>query len=303
MSPIIPVIAGPTAVGKTAVSVALAGLLDAEIISADSRQIYAPFRIGTARPTEVELQKVAHHLIGELPLDAPYSAGLFAQRLQRIIPDLRARDKRGIVVGGSTLYVHALIEGLSDIPPIEPGIRDILNAELEDRGSEALYAELLKVDPVFAATVDPSKSQRIVRGLEVFRGTATALSQFHQPPPLADQRYQLIVLHVDRDMLYARIDQRVDDMISEGLLEECSRALEMAPDRTLNAWRTIGYQEILPWLDGKYDLEEAIRLIKRNSRRYAKRQLTWYRRYTEAVWIETADRDSADIAEQILKMI
>ena len=301
MNPIIPVIAGPTAVGKTAVSIALARLLDAEIVSADSRQIYAPFRIGTARPSDQELQGARHHLIGELGLEAPYSAGRFAQRIQDIIPGITARGKRAIVVGGSTLYVHALIDGLSDIPAVDPSIRTTLNQELERDGSEELHKALLSVDPDYAATLDPTKTQRIVRGLEVYRGTGRPLSHFHQPPPLPGQRYQLIVLHVERDLLYARIDERVDEMLAGGLLEECRQALEAAPDRSLNAWRTIGYQELLPWMDGEYDLNEAIRLIKRNSRRYAKRQLTWYKRYADAVWIDTADKDPESIASHIEK--
>ncbi len=181
--PIIPVIAGPTAVGKTSLSVALALEMDAEIISADSRQIYAPFRIGTARPTESEMRGVQHHLMGEFPLHAPYSAGLFAEKARSIVPNIKSRGKGIVVVGGSTLYVHALIEGLSDIPPVDSSIRDVLNRELEERGSEALHAELLNVDPVFAATLDPTKSQRVLRGLEVFRGTGKPLSHFHTPHP------------------------------------------------------------------------------------------------------------------------
>lgn len=299
MKPIIPVIAGPTAVGKTAVSVALAELLDAEIVSADSRQIYAPFRIGTARPSEEEMHAVPHHLIGEYELHEEYSSGRFAQRVQQIIPDIQARKKRVVVVGGSTLYVHALIEGLSDIPAVEPEVRAILNRELQERGSEALHAELQAADPAFAATLDPTKSQRIVRGLEVWRGTGKPLSHFHQPPPLPDQHYRLVVLHVERDLLYTRIDDRVDQMLAEGLLDEFRSSLETYPDRSLNAWRTIGYQELLPWIDGEYDLEEAIRLIKRNSRRYAKRQLTWYKRYPDATWIDSSGQEPAAVASQI----
>ena len=299
MNPIIPVIAGPTAVGKTAVSIALAGILDAEIISADSRQIYAPFRIGTARPNDHEMQSARHHLVGELSLDDDYSAGKFAQLIQQIIPDISSRGRRTIVVGGSTLYVHALIEGLSDIPSVDPGVRETLKQELALKGAAALHKELLEVDPDFAATLDPTKSQRIVRGLEIYRGTVTPLSHFHQPPPLPGQCYRLIVLHVERELLYERIDNRVDEMLSEGLLDECRKALTAAPDRSLNAWRTIGYQELLPWIDGEYDLEEAVRLIKRNSRRYAKRQLTWYQRYPDALWIDTAGRNPESIARQI----
>jgi tRNA dimethylallyltransferase len=301
--PIIPVIAGPTAVGKTSLSVALALEMDAEIISADSRQIYAPFRIGTARPTEDEMQGVRHHLMGELLLDTPYSAGRFAERVRDIIPDISLRGKAVVAVGGSTLYVHALIKGLSDIPTVDSEIRDALNKELEDRGSEALHTELLKIDPDFAGTLDPTKSQRILRGLEVYRGTGKPLSHFHTPPPLPGQNYQLFVLHTDRATLYERIDQRVDAMIDEGLAEEFRAAWKAMPDPTLNAWRTIGYQELIPWIQGERSFEEAVRLLKRNSKRYAKRQLTWYKRYTEAIWLDTSTRGIDEQVKTVLAKI
>ena len=300
---IIPVIAGPTAVGKTSLSVALALEMDAEIISADSRQIYAPFRIGTARPTDLEMLGVPHHLMGDLPLEAPYSAGRFADKARDIIPNIQSRGKGIVVVGGSTLYVHALIEGLSDIPPVDKGIRDTLNKELDDRGPKALHAELLDVDPVFAATLDPTKSQRILRGLEVFRGTGKPLSHFHTPPPLPGQTYQLFVLHTDRTTLYERIDRRVDAMLAEGLVEELTAAWKATSNPTLNAWRTIGYQELIPWIQGERSFEEATRLLKRNSRRYAKRQLTWYRRYTEATWLDTSKLAIEDQVSTVLSSI
>lgn len=297
---VIPVIAGPTAVGKTALSVALARELDAEIVSADSRQIYAPFRIGTARPTAEEMQGVPHHLMGELPLEAPYSAGRFADRARKIIPNVQSRGKRVVVVGGSTLYVHALIEGLSDIPAVDDDIRVTLNKELEERGVEALHNELVHVDPAFAKTLDPSKSQRILRGLEVHRGTGKPLSHFHTPPPLPGQDYRLFVLHMDRTALYERIDSRVDLMLEAGLMEELKAAWETAPDPDLNAWRTIGYQELIPWMQGDRSFEEAVRLLKRNSRRYAKRQLTWYKRYSDAIWLDTS---TLDISEQVSSVL
>lgn len=299
----IPIIAGPTAVGKTALSIALAKRIDAEIVSADSRQIYAPFRIGTARPTPDEMSGVAHHLMGIWPLDRPYSAGIFAETARSLIPGILDRGKRVIVVGGSTLYVEALLHGLSDIPEVDPVIREELNREVHVGNLPALYKELLSADPAFAATLDPSKSQRIVRGLEVLRGTGRPLSEFHTPPPLPGQSFRMTVLHADRQQLYARINQRVEDMVEEGLLDECRDALATWPDTKLNAWRTIGYQELIPYLYGESTLEAAVHAIQRNSRRYAKRQLTWYRRYPEAEWLdltakgveETADRIAAEI--------
>jgi tRNA dimethylallyltransferase len=303
VKPVIPVIAGPTAVGKTAVSVALAKLLDGEVVSADSRQIYAPFRIGTARPTPEEMQGVPHHLLGQLELHEAYSAGRFADQATSLIPGIQDRGKHVVVVGGSTLYVHALIEGLSDIPKVDPSIRQSLNSELEQRGPAALHTELAEADPVFAKSLDATKSQRIIRGLEVFRGTGKPLSDFHRPPPLPDQKYRLFVLHVERQSLYKRIDSRVDQMVEEGLIEEVRAAWEANPVHTLNAWRTIGYQELLPWFDGECTLDEAIRLIKRNSRRYAKRQLTWYKRYPDALWLDSSEQSTDDLAKTIAEVI
>ena len=304
MKSLIPVIAGPTAVGKTALSVELAKMIDAEVVSADSRQIYAPFRIGTARPTPEEMQGVPHHLMGELPLTAAYSAGRFAERAKSLIPEIESRGKRVVVVGGSTLYVDALLNGLSDIPSVDPSIRDELNRMVQSGHLAELYRELSAADPTFAATLDPSKSQRIVRGLEVLRGTGKPLSSFHTPPPLSDSEFLLIILHTERDRLYDRINRRVDQMIEDGLRQEVDAAWSRYPDDSLNAWRTIGYQEWLPVLSGERSEEEAVRLIKRNSRRYAKRQLTWYSRYKGARWIdlsiEELDVVASTLADQLL---
>ena len=301
----IPIIAGPTAVGKTALSIALAKRLDAEIVSADSRQIYAPFRIGTARPTAREMDGVVHHLMGIWPLERAYSAGIFADMARELIPSILERGNRVIVVGGSTLYVEALLNGLSDIPKVDPAIRTHLNSEVQDGDLATLYKELQEADPVFAATLDPSKSQRIIRGLEVFRGTGRPLSDFHTPPPFPGQSFRLIVLHADRQKLYDRINERVEDMVTAGLVEECRDALSAEPDTGLNAWRTIGYQELMPFLKGACSLEQSVQAIQRNSRRYAKRQLTWYRRYPEAQWLDleeagvekTADRLASELRE------
>ena len=282
----IPIIAGPTAVGKTALSIALAKRLDAEIVSADSRQIYAPFRIGTARPTALEMDGVVHHLMGIWPLDRAYSAGIFADMARALIPSILERGKRVIVVGGSTLYVEALLNGLSDIPKVDPAIRTQLNSAVLAGELETLYKELQEADPVFAATLDPTKSQRIIRGLEVFRGTGSPLSDFHTPPPLPGQSFRLLVLHADRQKLYDRINERVEHMVTAGLVDECREALAAEPDTGLNAWRTIGYQELMPFLQGDCSLEQSVQAIQRHSRRYAKRQLTWYRRYPEAQWLD-----------------
>ncbi len=293
--PLIPIVAGPTAVGKTSVSLQVANALSAEIISADSRQIYKEFSIGTACPTPDQLKQVKHHFVQEISVGEPYSSGIFAERVSSVAADVLSRGKNIVVTGGSTLYIHALLHGLSDIPQVDPSIRVELNTRLVKEGPVTLYRELVQVDPIYANTLDQSKSQRIIRGLEVFIGTGQPISSFHGSPPLPEHRFQLFVLHRERKELYNRIDERVDEMIAGGLVEEVESVLVTKPDLSDNAFRTIGIQELLPHLSGETSLDEAITLIKRNSRRYAKRQLTWFKRYPEAIWIDVDATDAAQI--------
>lgn len=292
---LIPIIAGPTAVGKTSVSIQVAKALDAEIVSADSRQIYKEFSIGTACPSPDQLKEVKHHLVQEIAIGEDYSAGIFANRVSSVASNILLRDKGIVIAGGSTLYIHALLYGLSDIPKVDPIIRIKLNARLDSEGPKELYRELLQVDPIFAKTLDATKSQRIIRGLEVFFGTGQPISSFHGSSPLPTHRFKLFVLYRQRKRLYERIDERVDDMISAGLIGEIQAVLETDPDLEDNAFRTIGLQELIPYMQGQTSLEESVSLIKRNSRRYAKRQLTWFKRYPEAVWIDVDEEDPTNV--------
>lgn len=297
---VIPIIAGPTAVGKTSTSLSVALARNAEIISADSRQIYREFSIGTASPTREDCRLVRHHFVREIGIGDDFSAGIFASRVFGRIGSIANRGHNVLVTGGSTLYVHALIHGLSDIPAVDPEFRIALNQRLQKEGSTVLFDELVRVDPDFAETLDSSKSQRIIRGLEVFLGTGTPLSHFHTPPPDQGYRFKLFVLYRDRKILYERINLRVETMIKSGLLEELQNILKSGFDVSDNAFRTIGYQELIPVLDGEYSLQDGIELIKRNSRRYAKRQLTWYKRYENALWI---DVDKEDATASILRNV
>lgn len=277
----IPVIMGATAVGKTAYALALAQEKQGEIISADSRQVYIEINIGTAKPSAEELAAVPHHFINELHLEQAFSAGQFAKAAEARIRTLLEAGILPIVCGGSTLYLNALMFGLADVPDIPAQIRADLGTELASKGPAALYEELLSIDPLFAATLDPSKTQRLIRGLEVYRGTGTRLSDFHQaqtPPPF---QYAPLVLNRDRAVLYHRIEQRVDMMLSEGLLDEVQGLLEAGFSPRLNPLRTIGYQEPIAFLQGELEEVEMIRLIKRNTRRYAKRQMTWFRQFSQ----------------------
>lgn len=292
------VITGPTATGKTALGLRLAQDLGGEIISADSRQIYKELTIGSAKPTVNELAQVPHHFINELNLGEPYSAGLFAEQASVRIDEVLARGRVPVVVGGSTLYLHALIHGLSPTVPCDPVVRTNIEKRLEELGKEALYEELSRIDPQSASTMDPTKTSRLVRALEVFELTGTPLSQFHghsTPPP---HEFCVTVLTLERPTLYRRIEKRVDQMLEAGLMEENRQIRDLQLDRTLPALKSIGYQEPLAYLNGHCSWEDMVGLIKRNSRRYAKRQLTWLRRY------ETYRRIYAQIpTDKLLKTI
>jgi tRNA dimethylallyltransferase len=282
----IPVLTGPTAVGKTALSLELAEAIGAEIISADSRQVYRELTIGTAKPTANELARVPHHFIDERSLDDPWTAGQFAKAANARIESVLDRDRTPLVVGGSTLYLHALQFGLADIPRVPHAVRASLEARLEREGAQALYEELRDVDPEAAASMDATKTQRLVRALEVYHHTGRPLTAYHRDQEQPPFDFVTVVLHRDRAKLYDRINRRVDHMMAQGLLDEVRGVMAAGVDRDAPPLRTIGYQEPFDYLNGQISIDEMVRLIKRNSRRYAKRQLTWFRRYDEYIWQE-----------------
>ena len=287
-------IVGPTAVGKTALGIRLAQALDGEIISADSRQIYKELCIGSAKPTAKELALVPHHFIDELRLGEYYSAGLFAEQATARIGEILERNRVPIIVGGSTLYLHALIHGLSPLIPSDAVVRRSIEKRLADLGKEALYAELCRIDPDSANTMDQTKTARVMRALEVFELTGTPLSRFHDVQKTPLYSFCVTVLTLDRSLLYRRIEQRVDAMIAAGLMKEVQNIRNMQLDLTLPALKSIGYKEPLAYLDGLYTWPDMIEVLKRNSRRYAKRQITWFRRY------EAYQRMSADTPDDVL---
>ncbi|HMB93997.1 MAG TPA: tRNA (adenosine(37)-N6)-dimethylallyltransferase MiaA [Rhodothermales bacterium] len=280
----IPVLTGPTAVGKTELSLSLAEEIGAEIISVDSRQIYKPLSIGTAKPNPDELARVPHHFINELDLDQDFSAGQFARQAEERISEIGARGHIPLIVGGSTLYLHALQFGLANIPDVPKSVRKQIEKRLNQEGQEALYAELQQLDPSTAQTMDPTKTQRLVRALEVYHGTGQPLSSYEHEAPRYS--YTTVVLHRDRAELYGRINERVDRMLEKGLLDEVQTVMDQTQNIMANPLRTIGYQEPISYLQGEIDYAAMVRLLKRNSRRYAKRQLTWFRRYPAYRWLE-----------------
>jgi tRNA dimethylallyltransferase len=293
-------IAGPTAVGKTELSLDVAEELGAEIVSADSRQVYRELTIGTAKPSSEAQERVPHHFIGERSLHEPFSAGTFADKANERIRSIRDRDRYPLVVGGATLYLHALQYGLADIPDVDDEVRAWLEERLDEEGPDALYEELQEVDPTQAEKSDPTKTQRVVRALEVYHGTGKPLTYYHENQPEPPFSFTTIVLNRDREELYDRINRRVDRMLEEGLLDEVRAVLDIdGVQLDEPPLSTIGYREPIQYLNGEIDYDEMVRLVKRNTRRYAKRQLTWFRRYDEYTWMDAASTTPEDVLDHL----
>jgi len=278
------VIAGPTAVGKTALCVTLAQQLGTEVVSADSRQFFRELSIGTAKPTPAEMQGVPHHFIDSHSITETYNAGQYEADCLALLDQLFQRHSVVILTGGSGLYLQAVTEGLDALPPANPGLRAQLQQLLVTQGLAPLVEELAEVDPVTYARIDRQNPQRVLRALEVTRSTGQPFSSFHGATPKAPRPFRTVKVALERprEKLYQRIDQRVDDMLAAGLLAEVEGLL---PYRHHNALQTVGYQELFGYLAGEYDWAEAVRLLKRNTRHYAKRQLSWLRRDPAYQWL------------------
>jgi tRNA dimethylallyltransferase len=276
------VLVGPTAVGKTGLALRLAAHFKTEIISADSRQIYKELTIGTAKPTQAELAQIPHHFIDSHSIHENYDANQFGDEALTLINSLFERHDYLIVCGGSGLYIKALLEGFDDIPEVADEVRDQLIEEFENKGLLWLQNKMRELDPEHFKTIDQKNPVRLMRALEVKISTGKSIASFQ-----TSRKKQLpfkvvkVGLEVDRAQLYERIDHRMDAMLELGLFEE---AQQLYPHKNQNALQTVGYREIFDYLDGQYDREEAVRLLKRNSRRYAKRQLTWFKRDEDITW-------------------
>ncbi|WP_421763009.1 tRNA (adenosine(37)-N6)-dimethylallyltransferase MiaA [Ekhidna sp.] len=282
--PLLISIVGPTAVGKTALAIQLAQWLETEIISADSRQFYQEMTIGTAKPSPKELALVPHHFIDSHSIKEIYSAGAFGRDAEKKIVEIHQTKKTVIAVGGSGLYLKAIWEGFDDMPEVDLNIRKELNEELGENGLTHLLDQLKDLDPEYYEEVDKMNGQRIIRALEVIRGTGKPFSYFRRANTREMPYEQLkIGLNLEREKLFERINLRMDLMIKAGLFEE---AKALYKHKNHNALQTVGYSEIFDFFDRAYDREEAIRLLKRNSRRYAKRQLTWFNKYDDIHWFE-----------------
>jgi tRNA dimethylallyltransferase len=299
------IILGPTAVGKSNLAIELAKKLDGEIISADSMQVYFGMDIGTAKPSREELEEVPHHLINIIPPDKNWSVSDFVTNARGIIEDIVKREKLPIVVGGTGLYLNALIEGYA-FPIIEANkdIRERLEGEARSFGSLHLYERLKKVDPDAASNIHYNDLKRIIRALEVFEMTGKPISQLKSKDE-ENLPYEPVIvgLDMDRKKLYERIEERIDGMLKAGLIDEVKGLIAEGYDKKLSSMQAIGYKEVAEHLHGKYTYDELVNILKQNTRNFAKRQMTWFRRFKNVNWFDVEKLSIGDIIDLIKKEV
>ena len=291
---------GPTAVGKTEIAIELAQHLNAEIVSVDSRQIYRQMDIGTAKPTPEEQQAAPHHLIDCVDISQPFSVADYQSLADTAIADIQNRGKQVLLVGGAGLYFRAVIDGLFEGPGADPAVRERFEQEAAQHGVDALHERLRACDPESADRIHPNNVVRVIRALEVYELTGVPMSEHQQQWHPEKQRYPFIAfgLTMPRALLYHRIEQRVDVMLANGLIAEVESLLATGYARDTIALQSFGYKELITYLDGECTYTEAISQLKQDTRRFAKRQLTWFRKDTRIEWI---DRESTpDIVPHIL---
>ena len=297
-------VVGPTASGKTDVSIALAGKIKSEIISADSRQIYKNITIASAVPTLEETQGIKHHFLEMLELSQDYSAGMFGNDARALITKLLIEKLHPIVAGGSGLYIKSLIDGFFDLKIDTTEIRIELNEKLEKYGKEFLYNELIKVDPESAGRMSPEFSRRVIRALEVFYSTGEKLSDLHKKKIQIDFSPIQFGLLLERKYLYERINSRVELMVKKGLLDEVKSLMENGYHySTHNSLNTVGIKEVMMYYENKFSYDEMLKMIKQNTRNYAKRQMTWFNKDKRITWIDASSKSNEQIAEEIFTKI
>lgn len=282
----IPIICGPTASGKTGLAVRLAERFPVEVVSADSRQVFRRLNIGTAKPTAEECNKVRFHLVDMMEPGERYTAFRFMEDANRAIGEILARGAVPLVVGGTGLYLRALTDGVVEIAKDDMAIRERLESEMDELGPEAMHRRLATIDPVEAATVHPNNRVRVIRALELFELTGKCKSELVETGAYkkAEHVFEYHCLVPDRELLYERINHRVDQMMDDGLLAEVENLVAEGRAEALRRVPVIGYSELLDYLDGDRGLDEAVSLIKQNSRRYAKRQFTWFRHQADCIF-------------------
>ncbi|MBE6334030.1 MAG: tRNA (adenosine(37)-N6)-dimethylallyltransferase MiaA [Bacteroidales bacterium] len=285
------VLLGPTGVGKTDLCIEVARRLETSVVSCDSRQLYKEMRIGTVVPSSEQLKQVHHYFIQSRSVQDPYDAWHFEQDALRKIRELFAQGSNDVVMcGGSMMYIDAVCNGIDEVPSIPEEVRNELMQTFNEQGLEPIREELLHRDPVFYNQVDLNNTQRVIHAVEVCRVAGVPFSEL-RTKTVKEREFEIVKIGLlrEREELYERIDKRVDLMVDEGLVEE---ARSLYPNRELNALNTVGYKELFDHFDGKYDLAEAIRLIKRNSRHYARKQMTWFKRDKSINWFHPDDKES-----------
>lgn len=296
-------IGGPTATGKTALSLALAQRFGGEIINADSMQVYRQLSVGTAKPTAEERAQAPHHLLDFLPPEQPYSVADFTAAAADLIGQITARGRLPLVVGGTGLYITSLLNGVRFAPEdTDPELRRRLQQQAETQGAEVLYARLQAVDPAYAAKVHPHNLPRVIRALELYESTGRTMSEQQRQSRPAAAPYRSLCLCLtcrDRAVLYRRIDQRVDKMLREGLLPEAELVWQNR-ERYRTAAQAIGYKEFFPYFEGKEPLDTCVNRLKQATRQYAKRQLTWFRHQNEAQWLYL---DEEDVVQKAVEQV
>lgn len=286
------VIAGPTASGKTAAAIQLANHFNTAIVSADSRQFFREMSIGTAKPKKDELAAAPHYFVNSHSITESFSVGDFEREGVKLLTELFKENNIVVMAGGSGLYIRAITQGFDELPTADPGIRDRLNIELATSGIVALQDRLKQVDPEYYNQADINNPQRVIRALEVYESTGKPISSY-RTAKVNQRPFNIIKFGLDmpREQLYDRINKRVDTMVADGLLEEVAA---LKPFRQYNALNTVGYSELFDFFDGKTDMDTAIANIKQNTRRFAKRQLTWFRKDKEIIWMDATNEKLAD---------
>ncbi len=296
-------IGGPTATGKTALSVAVAKMFGGEIINADSMQIYRELSVGTAKPTAVELQGFPDHLLGFLPPEQPFSVVDFLDSASSCIRQIASRDHLPLVVGGTGLYITSLLRGVTFAPePTDPAFRQQLQRQAAEQGAQALHSRLQEIDPDYAAKVHPNNLPRVIRALELYETTGRKMSEEQRAAKPARSPYRALCLCLtcrDRGMLYRRIDRRVDVMMDNGLLAEAEQVWKNR-ETYKTAAQAIGYKEFFPYFDGEQPLQDCVNALKQATRRYAKRQLTGVRHQNDAVWLYVDEENTTERACELV---
>jgi len=291
----IAIVCGPTGSGKTTFAIDLVQHLDAEIVSADSMQIYRYMDIGTAKPTLKEQAAARHHLIGVVDPDISFDAASYVKMADEVIQDIVKSGKLPLIVGGTGLYIKALTHGLFNTPRVNPKIRRQLKGKLKTHGREHLHQYLERVDPTAAARIHVRDTQRLIRAVEVFESTGQPISLAQKQHGFEGQRYQTlkIGLQMERKALYNKIDLRVDAMLADGFLEEVKKLLEMGYPPEIKSMQALGYRHMIQYLNGHLSFDEAVRTLKRDHRRYAKRQMTWFGADQEINWLTPDQKNAA----------